>query len=65
MRTKEGRPSREEVSAQQSCRTTEKTTTHRASAHHPAPRDALAFTALVAGAALLLIGLCAATWLVA
>ena len=65
MRTKEGRPSGKEVSAQQSARTTEKTTTHRASAHHPTPSDAVALTALIVGVALLLLGLCAATWLVA
>ena len=65
MRTKEGRPSREEVSAQQSARTTQDTTIHRADAHHVTPSDAVVWTALAAGAALLLIGLCAATWLVA
>ena len=35
MRTKEGRPSREEESAQQSARTTQDTTIHRAFAHRP------------------------------
>jgi hypothetical protein len=65
MRTKEGRPSREEVSAQRSLESTQDNTIDRANAHHLTPSDAAVFAALIAGVALLLLGLCAATWLVA
>ena len=58
MRTKEGRPSREEVSAQQSARTTQDTTIHRAYAHHLTPSDAVALTAFTLAVALILTGLC-------
>ena len=65
MRTKEGRPSREEVSAQQSARTTLHASTPHASAHHLTPSDAVALTAFTLAVALILTGLCASTWLVA
>jgi hypothetical protein len=64
MRTKEGRPSREEESAQHSVKSTFHASTPHTLAHHLTPSDAVALTAFTLAVAFILTGLCGLVWVV-
>jgi hypothetical protein len=65
MRTKEGRPSREEESAQHSVKSTFHASTPREIAHRLAASDTVTMTAFTLAVALILTGLCGLVWMVA